>query len=217
MRAIKSSSCSILITLLFFGLLGCDRWRTQHNDAPLASNKEALLKIDSACNLLQPGDIVFRRGSDAISDLFSRCNLQDKSFSHCGLYLLDSAGKGWIYHSIGGNENPNKRIQKDSAHVFFSPRHNNAMGIYRYPFLPQQLVRLDSFILAAVTKGYTFDMQFDLATNEQLYCTELVYKAINTALNDTIFATTTMKNQTIVCPDNVFLANGMRCVKKVKF
>jgi hypothetical protein len=58
---------------------------------------------------------------------------------------------------------------------------------------------------AAFRKGITFDMQFDLATDEKMYCSEFTAKMFRRGLtNDTMFAVSRVANFEFLAPDNLF-------------
>lgn len=147
-----------------------------HRNTP--ENKQ---KLDSVLKLLQTGDIVLRTGADMTSYMLRQLNLEDKTYSHCGLAVIEG-GQPYIYHSIGGEDNPDEKLRRDPASGWFSPLNNLGIGIVRLP--------LDSAsrrALAAVLKSWhieekRFDMRFDLLTDDRMYCSEMVYKCINDAV-----------------------------------
>jgi hypothetical protein len=178
---------------------------------PVRSNRDSKINklfVDSAILLVQHGDMVFRRGADAISELFSNCNLVDKSYSHCGI-VLRAHDTAWVYHCIGGEDNPEARMRRENLKDFFDPRKTLRIGVYGMPLSALQVHTLDSAVRAMYLQKPKFDMQFDLTTDSQLYCAEFLYKAYRKAVNDSIFATTSIGGRTLICPDNIFLAKNV--------
>lgn len=171
------------------------------------SKRQSNLKIiDSGVMLLQRGDLVLRRGRDVASYMVSRCNVQDMTYSHCGLVQIEH-GYPFVYHSIDGEQN-SFGLQRDSAVVFFSPVNNSAVSIMRYALDSQQLVKQSELIQQYYQKKTSFDRDFDLGTSDKLYCTELVYRVMNNATNDTSFIKTTIKKGVeYVSVDNIYM-NG---------
>ncbi len=140
--------------------------------------------IDSAVSLLRSGDVVLRTGLGADSYLLSRFNRKDKTYSHCGIVMMEH-GYPFVYHSIGGEDNPDERLRRDSANFFFSPVHNTGLAIVRYDFSAANVSDLKNVVSAYYRTRPKFDMKFDLATDDKLYCAEFVYKAINKTMCDT--------------------------------
>jgi Permuted papain-like amidase enzyme, YaeF/YiiX, C92 family len=165
-------------------------------------------QIIVAKKYLQHGDIIFRRGADAISDLFISMNQRNKSYSHCGIYLCNN-NIGYVYHSIGGEDNPTAVIRNDSFENFVSSKNNLSYGIYRLAFTPKELIDLDSIVNKWYRDKYTFDMDFSLTNNEKkMYCVEFVVKAIEAVKQDSTYFTRSnivVKNFKYVAPDDVML------------
>ena len=153
--------------------------RRENNPA----NKAA---IDSAIRLLHNGDLVLRTGADITSVMLRQMNLTDKTYSHCGIVMIEG-GYPFVYHSIGGEDNPDEHLRRDAATVFFSPVSNERIGIARLDITPAQVVRLHTVARRYYAAGAPFDMDFDLKTDDRLYCAEFVYKAIREATADTAY------------------------------
>ena len=161
--------------------------------------------VDTAISLLKTGDLVLRMGLGADSYMFAQMNRKNKSYSHSGIVILEH-GYPFVYHSIGGEDNPDERLRRDSASFFFSPRHNTSLGIVQYNFAPQQIKELTRTVDSIYKLRPRFDMKFDLATNDQLYCTEFVYKAVNLATADgTYIRPTTFLGKTFIGTDDLFI------------
>ena len=151
-------------------------------------NRQAL---DEARPRLRSGDVVLRAGVGPDSYILARLNKKDKSYSHCGIVMIED-GYPFVYHSIGGEDNPDERLRRDSADVFFAPRHNTAIAIVRYDCTAQAIGRLRQVVKEYYRLRPRFDMQFDLATDDKLYCSEFVYKAMIRAMQDTDYIPVTL-------------------------
>lgn len=160
--------------------------RTQTSLRYLSDNPENFQQIDSGIRLLKTGDLVLRTGSDAISYMLRQMNQKNKTYSHCGIVVVEH-GYPFIYHSIGGEDNPDERLRRDSASFFFSPAHNQRLGIFRLGLSDIQLQRLQALIATYYQAGIRFDMDFDMTTEDKLYCAEFVYKAFTRATGDSLF------------------------------
>jgi hypothetical protein len=110
-------------------------------------------------------------------------NETDHRYSHCGI-VLSRKGQNMIYHSIGGEDNPKQTMLAERAQRWCSPTNNLRLAVYRFPFADSTLGRLDSLVQDMYNRKVTFDMSFDLGSNDQLYCAEMVYKAIVEATGD---------------------------------
>lgn len=149
---------------------------------------ENLRMISEAALLLQTGDIVLRTGADATSHALRAMNQKNRLYSHCGIVSIE-AGQPWIYHSIGGEDNPDAHIQRETPERFFDPRFNEGGGVCRLPMSDAEKAAIILKSQSWFREGRTFDMQFDLATDSQLYCAEFVYKAFQQAgFPETLFS-----------------------------
>ena len=168
-----------------------------------AQNPENRAAIDSALHLLRDGDIVLRTGADAISTMLRQMNLRDKTYSHCGIVMIED-GYPFVYHSIGGEDNPDERLRRDSAAFFFSPVYNERLGVARLDLDSAQIARLHDIARRYYKAAVPFDMDFDLGSDDRLYCAEFVYKAVRETTADTaFFSRTKLLERTYVGVDNL--------------
>lgn len=173
--------------------------------------------VDTAVSLLRTGYIVLRRGLGADSYMLAEMNRRDKTYSHCGIVMVEQ-GYPFIYHSIGGEDNPDERLRRDSANFFFSPRHNTHLAIISYDFDEGQVNNLRQVVAAYFQQRPRFDMKFDLATDDKLYCSEFIYKAVNKAVGDTGYiGTSVLLKRRQVGIDDLFMNSHAAVVWEVKF
>ena len=173
--------------------------------------------VDSAIGLLRTGDLVVRTGADMTSYMFSQMNQRDKTFSHCGLVVIED-GKPFIYHSIGGEDNPDHELRRDDAHFWFSPANNLGLGVVRLVHDTAKVPVLVSAIYQLYQQKKKFDMQFDLATDDRLYCAEFVYKVVNQSMSDPDYLTPTrFMGYTYVGIDDLFLNRHATLVCSLRF
>jgi len=151
-----------------------------------ATNPANLHAIDSAIGLLQDGDLALRTGADATSHMLRGMNQKNKTFSHCGVVGIEN-GEAFVYHSIGGEDNPDAKMRRDPARIFYSPVSNSALGIVRLDLEAAQKAALLQNIRRYHAEARTFDMDFDMKTDTALYCAEAVCKAVEAATADTAF------------------------------
>jgi hypothetical protein len=180
-------------------------------------NVENQRMVDSAIRLLRTGDLVLRTGADVTSYIFTQFNQTDKTYSHCGLVVVED-GYPFVYHSIGGEDNPNEKLRRDSASFWFSPANNLGFGIARFSFDSSQTAALQGIVYQYFREQRRFDMDFDLSTDDRLYCAEFVYKALNQAVKDSSFIRPVSRlGKTFVAVDNLFLNSHAKLVCQVRY
>lgn len=211
-----------ILFLLFTYLISssCHESKTSDNKNPPLQKiepKSYQTEIDSATHLLKNGDIILRRGNDVISKLFTEFNQQDKSFSHCGITFADS-GKWYVFHAIGGEDNPNEELRKELFESFINSKDNKAFGICDFQFSTQEINSLHQIVDSFYQAKIPFDMQFDLKTNNRLYCAEMVAKSIQFALkNDTFFTLSNHQGFEYYSTDNIFLQHRAKIIYKFQY
>ena len=173
--------------------------------------------VDTAVSLLKEGYIVLRMGQGADSYMLSQLNQKDKTYSHCGIVMMEE-GYPFVYHSIGGEDTPDEVLRRDSACFFFSPRHNLALAVVQLDYPTECISKLKNIVSDYYNKKPKFDLKFDLKTDDKLYCAEFVYKAINQATCDTGYIkTTTLMGCTFVGIDNLFINSHANIIWQTKF
>lgn len=166
---------------------------------------------------LADGDLVLRTGNDVISELFAQLNQHNKTFSHCGI-LMKEDGHWMVYHAIGGEENPDEHMRRDPLEKFISRNHNLGYAVCRYPFNDEQVSSLHQIVDSMYTAGTRFDMQFNLGSDDRLYCAEMVYKAFNKTLHTPSFCQTSIhRGFQYISTDNLFLQAKMKMLCHVVY
>jgi hypothetical protein len=211
--------------LLFLGISGISLSLYSWTGDDAARPKQALAEdrsryqpqIDSAVRQLRNGDLVLRTGSDVTSYIFSQMNLTDKTYSHCGIVLIEN-GYPFIYHCIGGEDNPDQKLRRDSASFWFSPANNLGFAIGRYELDGTQLTDLTHLVKEWYKKKVRFDMSFDLQSDDRFYCAEFVYKVMNAAVKDPAFITPVrLFGYRYVGIDNLFINGRTTLICQVKY
>jgi len=125
---------------------------------------------------LDDGDLVFRTGVDAIGRMVLSYGDRPR-FSHVGM-VIRVDGEALVVHALpeaGGNAGG---VQVDRLGTFSSPLRAADVGYYRIAQLTQgQRREIHRYLLEAV--GTPFDLRFEYSTDDSMYCTELVLKALN--------------------------------------
>ena len=208
----------LLIVMMY--LAGCEeKADTQAVSRKLqtSNEKQSDVLIDSSTLFLADGMLVLRKGNDVISDIFSKLNRTDQSFSHCGIAFFEN--NHWmVYHSIGGEDNPNQKLRRDSFKKFVIPSDNTGFGICNLQLKKQEVNKLHSILDSLYHKEIPFDMQFDLNSNDRLYCAEMVYKAIQQAVdNDSLFTVTNHNGFSFVSTDNLFVNKQAQILCRINY
>jgi len=173
--------------------------------------------VDAAVSLVRSGNVVVRTGLGADSYLLAQMNLADKTYSHCGIVMVEH-GYPFIYHCIGGEDNPDARMRRDSVCVFFSPWHNFGFAIISYDYADDKVERLGEIVRGYYRQRRKFDMNFDLATDDRLYCAEMIYKAVNAATADSLYIRPSSAfGYRFIGIDNLYRNPHARLVWQVKF
>jgi hypothetical protein len=136
--------------------------------------------IEDGQSRLREGDLVVRMNRDPSSRFIKYFNHKDKNFSHSGIVLFEH-GYPYVYHIINGEENPDQKMRMDSLGYFCSPRRNVAYGIYRYNMSADEINKLKILVHEWYAKGMRFDSLFSLASDDRMYCSEMVSKAVTEA------------------------------------
>lgn len=172
--------CAVVLALAFPGCREAySREGSRVEKARLRSERDARV-IARGRSLLRDGDLVVRTGNDFVSLTLRQFSRKNKTYSHCGVVRIED-GRAMVYHAIGGEDNPDARLRRDTFLAFCNPGHNLGFGIFRYRLSGSEKARLDSVVDLDYRLKLRFDMKFDLRTDSSLYCAEFVYKALEKA------------------------------------
>lgn len=154
---------------------------------------------------LRSGDLIFRHGRGAISNMLMTFSRKDPKYSHSGIVSIENK-KVFVYHAIGGEENVSNKLRKDPLMVFCNPNDVHSFGIYRLDLNSFQLQEMDSMAKSYYKLGLEFDTKFDLATDEKMYCSEFVYKMImGVARNGNYLSLSAVSGMKFIACDGLYL------------
>ncbi len=200
--------------LLFFG--AC---RSPVGKAPQADPffTRAYDSIQQALPLLRNGDLVTRTGNDFTSESLRRLNRRDQTYSHCGIVSIEN-DTPFVYHALGGEFNPDQALLREPFTVFAAPQINRGFGIFRFSLHDTLLPRIISTVRLLYRAAIPFDMDFDLATNDRLYCAEFVMKAYRAGTQGWLrFDSSRLGNRLFAGVDDCFLQPRCREIKRIRF
>ncbi|WP_222165605.1 YiiX/YebB-like N1pC/P60 family cysteine hydrolase [Edaphocola aurantiacus] len=171
---IRKGVCFCLLICLTLLLHSCGQKSNGRAHKPNYIPADSLSALLSG---LEEGDIVLRAGNDVTSNMLRQLNLKDKRFSHCGIVFSES-GAWWVYHSIGSESAPDQAIKKEPLMHYWNPEDNLAIGYAHLHISRQERAKLLHTTDSLYRLQIPFDMQFDLKSDDRMYCTEMVAKSI---------------------------------------
>lgn len=152
---------------------------------PNASHeKTAENNISRLKDFAQQGDLVVRMTDDLISEQIKFLNEKEKIYSHAGIIIMQN-GEPFVCN-ISPNDPTNDTIQIEPVDSFLNPAKNLACALYRYEINNAERASLKETLIGYKQKHITFDWLYDIATDDKMYCAELIEKALRMATNDRI-------------------------------
>lgn len=177
--------------------------------------QRAVDSIKTYKQLIKSGDIITRTGNDFTSQSLRTLNQRNTSFSHIGIASVENDSI-FIYHALGGDFNPDQKLIREHFDYFSSPIDNNGFGIFRFDstaLLPSQLIPI---IQHFFQQEIMFDMDFNLTTDERMYCAEFVYKSLKLASNNRLqFPLSHINEFEFIGVDDIFLHPQCREIKLI--
>lgn len=160
----KALFCIILLSVAYI-LNGCGSSICKKNDS----------YIDTIIEIIEEGDIVFRRGEGIVSQVVLAHDIGGM-YSHIGVVVSDK-GKLKIAHSVPGEHddaNDFDRVKLDDISTFFSSNFASNGAVKRL-LLDNEIKKIISSVaLEKVAKKIPFDHHYNLEDTSELYCTEFV-------------------------------------------
>jgi hypothetical protein len=165
---------------------------------------------------VQSGDLVLRCGRGFISNAMRNFSIQEKKYSHAGIAVIEN-GKVFVCHMLGDEvEDSMSDFLKEPFELFCSPNGNSSFAVYRYKLSREQTTQFIKSLEELSSKIIPFDAQFDLESDEKLYCTELIYKCLQKSSNNSNYLPLSrIGNRSYVAIDNLYLNN--HCKKIASF
>ncbi|HWN89499.1 MAG TPA: YiiX/YebB-like N1pC/P60 family cysteine hydrolase [Chitinophagaceae bacterium] len=181
---------NFLILFLVFFVVACTDSEGTNNASKSVVLADSVLTerwkvIHTIKDSIREGDLILRCGNDFTSESLRDFSQQEKLFSHSGIALVYDDIM-FVYSNMAGDINPNEIMRRDEVDSFLNPVNNVAMGIYRYDITNDELQKLKTVINDHYIKKLQFDMNFDLTTDDKMYCAEMIAKAVESATNKRI-------------------------------
>ena len=130
---------------------------------------------------LQNGDLIFRRGTSIESQIVLLTD-QNSEYSHVGM-IYKMNGKLFVIHTVPKeNDSDPGYIKLESIDEFLAEGKATRTAVYRLIHnLTEKINTASSYAYNCYSKKFCFDNNYDLVTDSQLYCTELIWKAYKKA------------------------------------
>lgn len=144
-------------------------WHQAKGDAPPG------MMIDRAdYPLLRSGDLIFRRGRGLVSEAVIAAG-QGARYSHVGLVLVKENEVFVVHAAPKETGQGDGRVRRQPLHEFANAREAETVAIFRVRDETDTALRPLEGMAEAVV-GQPFDSDFNLDTEDRLYCTELVWR-----------------------------------------
>jgi len=130
---------------------------------------------------LQSGDLIFRRGTSIESHIVLLTD-QESDYSHVGMiYIIN--GKLFVIHTVPKeNDADPGYIKLEPINRFLSDGKASRLAIFRlHQYFSEKINTASNYAYNCYVKKYCFDNNYDLVSDKQLYCTELIWKAYKRA------------------------------------
>lgn len=177
-----------ILAFLFLFIVSC----REENSTPIAKDtintidreKEITEHLQLLKDSAQDGDLIVRLNDDFVSEQLRMFNEKDKAFSHSGI-IVTKGGQKTVCSILptATGFNPLTYIPIDS---FLDKKTNTACGLFRYNITETEKSAFLNNINSLATKPIYFDSVINLQTDDSLYCSEMIYKAMKKATNNRI-------------------------------
>ncbi len=134
---------------------------------------------------LKNGDIILRRGYGMDSIVAANFSDKEKRYSHAGVIVIEN-DKVYVMHSQKSIPKGFDGVVKENLSSYL--KQVKIWAVYRY--LDINRSKLIDYMKSILKNGVRFDMDFDISTNDKMYCSEFVYKSFNAVSNKPIIQAT---------------------------
>lgn len=141
--------------------------------------------LQEARSLIKTGDLVLRRGNDFSSDQVRGMSKEDKTYSHAGIAVIKDDSI-FVYHVEPDFYNVKDKVRKENIDSFFSRTHNTEFAVARFSLDSNETKDLIAYLEERYQQKVSFDMGFDLKTDDKMYCSEMIRKGLLKATHNRI-------------------------------
>ena len=204
----------LLIYLTFSILIAC-----------LAKDSKDLLHntklISDDLDLFQDGDLIFRSGKGIFSDFFKSVGTRKSPYSHVGI-ICRHGGEVFVIHTEANELTGKGHAKIDALNIFLNDSNASASCIYRLKKAANYYGKKSAGIAIQFAKDkIPFDLNFDISTQDKLYCTELVWLAFKKAGIDIVDSPSSitvpfLKSKTIITIPDILDSGKFEKISKLK-
>jgi len=138
--------------------------------------------LPEAAATARPGDALFKDGAGLWGALASRFSDNDDGFGHVGLVARAPDGSLVVIHAGGDPASRQGRVQETPLTDFLA--YARSAALYRPRVDDRTSAAAVSYARAAAARSAPFDGAFELESEDRLYCTELLWRALSEALGE---------------------------------
>lgn len=175
----KKASYSILMLVFMLGSCNIDqkkeKVKSDKDNVDVSWNWNELSWLKDS---IKTGDLILRHSDGFSSDMFQGASKKEKKYSHSGIAVKNSDGSIDVYHMLGGVDNPNFNLKRDSIQAFCEPKFCKSFAVYGYQLTDNQRNIIDSLARSYYVSNLEFDMDFNLESDDRMYCSEFIYKTL---------------------------------------
>jgi len=159
----------IFIALVLFS---CKKDTPVDNKEREAFEKKALESIIAKG---KSGDIILKNGYGQISRTITKVLNEKIKISHCGILIVnEESNERYIIHSVAKQISDRDGIQTIDLERFIKDVKPGDLHMLRYKTDTTEKIKDEAICL--LEKEIPFDHKYDLKNDNELYCSELIYK-----------------------------------------
>lgn len=183
----------LLLLLALTGCNGTEQATDNTADVVALEIKEVRAANDSlmndARNIIQTGDLILRTGTDYASEQIKALSKKDPTYSHSGIAFVDR-GRVYVCHIETDYLHVHNKVKKELLDSFCNPAKNLGFAVARYSLTDEEKKKFLDYLNQRLVQQVAFDIQFDLATDDKMYCSEMIYKGLAHATHKKILIAT---------------------------
>lgn len=213
--SMKSTNINRWLTGCLFFVLSCTQSFKKESHIRAETNSNYMDTIRDCRQWIHNGDIITRTGNDFTSENLRLLNAHDKTYSHCGIAFTEN-DTVFVFHAIGGDWNPDQALTKEPFDSFVNPECNRGFGIFRFSYSDNEINQLERFCKACFRIRLPFDMDFDLKTDNKMYCAEFVGKGLEIASDSQLkIPRSRIQEFEFIGVDDIYLHPDCRKIKTI--
>lgn len=171
-------------------------------------------KVDNQSKLIQQkilndivkngksGDIILKKGYGLVSQTIVKALDEKIQISHCGILHKDTiTNEFYIIHSVARQVSDADGVQKISLKKFVNDVKPKDFYLMRYN---SNTDFITNEALCYLEKRIPFDHKYNLDSNDELYCSEFIYKIFFSEKQFEVFKSIEIKNKQILLFNDIF-------------